>query len=293
MPRRPADRPPRRLHRRPYADESYRRDGAGRPAPGTPGWIRSVVGGLVLLLLADVALGSLLVRLDRADSETALDGPVFGFDPAAQEALAEQPGSAELIHDLEQVAIGVPDAFLGWRFDDEFSYHSEQLNISEGVRETRRPSGSGSGDPVEVWLFGGSTLYGSGQADGATIPSDLVALAEADGLAVQATNFGRPAYANWQEVQLLEQQLADGTRPHPDVVVFYDGFNDLTLQTQFGVHDQPIHLFSETTGLTAPPTGPTVARTVRSWWADHSATALAVGRIRGCSRTSRPSGWPT
>jgi len=267
----------RSLPSRQYGDERYRQAAAGGSgAIGTPRWIRGVVGGLALLLLADVVVGSLLARLDRDDSET-IDGPIFGFDPVAQEALANQPGAGELMSQLEGAGLGNSDPFIGWRFGAGVITKSEFVNVVDGARESR--ASALDGPAREVWFFGGSTLYGSGQSDEATIPSAIVALFDAQGIAINATNFGHPAYAQWQQVQLLEAELSAGTRTAPDVVVFYDGFNDLTLQTQFGVHDEPTHLFF---GVANPATtsSPTVAQTVRSWWADHSAAAVAAGRVR-------------
>jgi hypothetical protein len=291
----------RSLPERPFGDERYRARAAavatGGAAPvGTPRWIRGLVGGIAIALVADVALGSSLVWLDRVvlegDDATALDGPVFGFDPAAQEALATQDRGEELMRELDQVGIGRPDPFIGWRFGPGVTHTSELVNVVDGVRATAAPPGD-AGDErgdglrsVEAWFFGGSTMYGSGQRDTATIPSVLVEQLAADGIALHATNLGHPAYADWQQVQLLEAELTAGTRPPPELVVFYDGFNDLTLQTQFGVHDEPTHLFFDpirgqptTAGATGDDQDASVAATVRSWWADHSAVALGIGRV--------------
>ena len=265
----------RTLDRRQFADEAYRRRAAGADTHvGSPRWIRAAVGGLVLVLLADVALGSLFVRLDRDDPVTP-DGPIFGFDPAAQEALATQPRSNELMTDLTRAGIGDPDPFIGWRFGPGVTHESELVSVVDGRRTTTATGVTG--DAVDVWFFGGSTMYGSGQSDDATIPSALVRLADDDDIALDATNYGHPAYAQWQQVQLLEAELTSGAEI-PDLVVFYDGFNDLTLQTQFGVHDEPTHLFFGTP--TEAAATPSVASIGRTWWADHSAAALAVGRVR-------------
>jgi len=267
----------RTLHQRQYADEGYRRRAAGHETrPGSPRWIRGAVGGLALLLLADVALGSAIVRLDR-DDPTPLSGPIFGFDPLEQEALRDQAGARELMAELSQVGIGKPDPFTGWRFVPGITHESETVNVVDRLRATLATPIEGAA--IEVWMFGGSTLYGSGQSDDATIPSELVRLAAADDVAINVTNFGHPAYAQWQQVQLLIAELTAGTKALPDVVVFYDGFNDLTLQTQRGVHQEPTHLFFDTpTAVLASESS--VASTVRTWWADHSATSLAVGRVR-------------
>ena len=267
----------RSLHQRPYTDEKYRHPSSANVArPGSLRWIRGLLGGLVLLLTADIAFGSLLSSFDSDDTSPADDHVVFGFEPTAQEALRIQPGSDELMSHLTRAGIGNLDPFTGWRFGPGVTYESSVVNIVDGVRQTRVPAVDG--ERAEVWFFGGSTLYGSGQSDMATIPSVLVALLDDADVPINAVNFGHPAYANWQQVQLLAQELSAGTRPPPDVVVFYDGFNDLTLQTHFGVHEAPTHLFF---GIPQeePAADDSVAATIRAWWADHSAVALAAGRV--------------
>ncbi len=78
---------------------------------------------------------------------------------------------------------------------------------------------------TDVWMFGGSTLYGSGVPDGATIPSLLSTdLNKLPNHCVAITNFGTEAYNSNQELLLLLEQLKAGRRP--DVVLFYDGVND-------------------------------------------------------------------
>lgn len=272
-------RPPRKreLHQRPYTDEKYRHPPtAGAARPGSLRWIRGLLGGLVLLLLADIALGSLLSLFDSDDTSPAGDHVASGFEPTSQEALRTQDGSVELMSHLTRAGLGNIDPFTGWRFGKGTTYESSVVNIVDGVRQTRMSAVDG--ERAEVWFFGGSTLYGSGQSDMATIPSVLVALLDDAEVPVNAVNFGHPAYGNWQQVQLLAQELSAGTRPPPDVVVFYDGFNDLALQTHLGVHEAPTHLF-----FGIPQEGSavdeSVVATVRSWWADHSAVALAAARV--------------
>jgi lysophospholipase L1-like esterase len=75
-----------------------------------------------------------------------------------------------------------------------------------------------------LWMFGGSTLYGTGVPDWATIPSLLSKELDAGARCVTITNFGTEGYNTNQELILLIEQLKVGRRP--DVVIFYDGVND-------------------------------------------------------------------
>jgi lysophospholipase L1-like esterase len=78
---------------------------------------------------------------------------------------------------------------------------------------------------VEVWMFGGSTLYGTGVPDWATISSYLSRdLNSAKTACMVVRNFGVEGYVTNQEVILLMEQLKAGGRP--GMVIFYDGVND-------------------------------------------------------------------
>lgn len=110
----------------------------------------------------------------------------------------------------------------------------DHIDSDDGVRR----SFSAAAPAAEVWFFGGSALWGVGQRDDHTIPSEVVRLAEAARTPIRAVNFGQPGYTSWQEVLLFEQQLA--VRPTPDFVVFYDGADDMAVQIE-GATSRPSH----------------------------------------------------
>ena len=95
------------------------------------------------------------------------------------------------------------------------------MNVRRGIRRSYEPAGAQGRDAVKIFFFGGSTMFGMFQRDAHTIPSEFARLAEADGIPVRAINFGRLAYANWQEMLLLEKLVSRGREP--DLAVFYDG----------------------------------------------------------------------
>ena len=82
-------------------------------------------------------------------------------------------------------------------------------------------------------------MFGVGQRDEHTIPSEVARLAEDDGVALEVHNYGLPGWVAWQEVQYLERLLARGERY--DLAVFYDGFNELLVQGT-GYSADPTHL---------------------------------------------------
>jgi hypothetical protein len=95
------------------------------------------------------------------------------------------------------------------------------VNVVDGRRRTLEVR-----DPERtVWMFGGSTTYGTGQRDEHTIASDLVRLARSDGVRLRVLNFGCPGKVNWAETLQFEHLLRSGRRP-PDAAIFFDGINE-------------------------------------------------------------------
>ena len=103
---------------------------------------------------------------------------------------------------------------------------SSYVNIVDGHRVTWR-SPACDCRRLRVWMFGGSTMFGVGQRDGDTIASQFSRLAWSDRRwAVDVVNFGVHGDVLWNEGRRLEVALASDAE-RPDLVVFYDGFNDL------------------------------------------------------------------
>ena len=105
-------------------------------------------------------------------------------------------------------------SFIGWR-PMPFSGESITIN-SDSHRASTNQSKSDS-----VWFFGGSTMWGFGVSDSATIPSYY---AEQSGNKVY--NFGEQGYTSRQSLAALYNQLLEGEHI-PSRVIFYDGYNDV------------------------------------------------------------------
>ena len=136
-------------------------------------------------------------------------------------AMVESPWWAEAIPaEMAAFERGQASAFTGIDLAD---VRSEFTNVVDGHRVTWRPPAP----PVAtVWFFGGSTVFGLGQRDDHTIPSEFAQAAWAAGLPVDVVNFGVHGDVHWMEANRLREALASGLPP-PDLVVFYDGWNDL------------------------------------------------------------------
>jgi len=112
------------------------------------------------------------------------------------------------------------------------------INVDQrGRRRTVQPR-SCDRDPDEIFLFGGSTMFGSYQRDDATIPSLVTKeLSETAPCQFKAVNFGETGYVFTQEVIELMLQLRSGARLR--LVVFYDGINDVAAAAQAGMAGIP------------------------------------------------------
>lgn len=111
-------------------------------------------------------------------------------------------------------------------------WHSKYINNDPGVngiwRRTINPPSCEPSKKVSIWIFGGSTMYGTAVPDWATIPSYLSQeLNTSSKRCAVVSNFGVEGYVTDQEVILLAEQLRRGN--YPDIVIFYDGINDASL----------------------------------------------------------------
>lgn len=144
----------------------------------------------------------------------------------------------------------------------------------EGARRRSYEAPGLPEDAPEVWFLGGAALWGVGQRDDHTVPSEVARLAEAARTPIRAVNLGQPGYTSWQSALLLEQELA--VRPAPDLVVFYDGADDVAAQVERPSED-PTHYNVD--GVTAALVGRDSARDqAEDWWEDYRETSV-VNRL--------------
>ena len=114
--------------------------------------------------------------------------------------------------------------YVYWR---KKPYRGQYINVdSSGLRITPGPASpdQGAGRALKIFMFGGSTLWGTGARDAFTIPAMVASDLRRSGLRVEVSNFGQSGYVSTQSLVALLLELRAGRRP--DVVVFYDGIND-------------------------------------------------------------------
>lgn len=107
--------------------------------------------------------------------------------------------------------------YIGWR---RAEFHGETITIDrDGYRRHDGISGS-SFQKSSIWMFGGSTLWGTGVSDSFTIPAYLQQYAT-----MPAFNFGESGHTAHQNLNLLIKAYLMGGRP--EHVFFYSGVNDV------------------------------------------------------------------
>lgn len=115
-------------------------------------------------------------------------------------------------------------SYVYWR---RMPYEGNHINIdSLGYRHTTNPIEREDAN-LEVFVFGGSTVWGSGARDPYTIPSHMSRqLNDVEGIDAYVVNLGE---SGWVSTQGLVQLVLEIRRGHiPDVAVFYDGVNEVT-----------------------------------------------------------------
>jgi len=132
-----------------------------------------------------------------------------------------------------RVVCGRYAPFVIWRANPLLNCDS--ITISEdGYRLTPGASPSRDGDAFKIFMLGGSAMWGSCVSDSCTIAAylqrDLEVLIDRP---VAVYNLAQKAYSSTQELIELTLQLRNGNIP--DLVIFYDGFNDVCCSYESGI----------------------------------------------------------
>jgi lysophospholipase L1-like esterase len=205
---------------------SFQADGpVRRRAP-----LRFVLVLLAALLLVDLGLG-LAARAAGLDGGptaelTAIRQRIGAMEDAP--AFADVPWREEYFDDLLDKSTDPSSLdFVAFGLLRNGGYESRYVNTEDGRRRSYTQADPPEGDVLRIAFFGGSTMFGEGQRDDHTIPSEVARLAEEEGLAVEVLNYGTQGYVSWQDALLFESVLAT---EDIDLAVFYDGINDVGIQ---------------------------------------------------------------
>lgn len=141
------------------------------------------------------------------------------------------PARSATLHIISKLtSTGPPEQYTyePWIMFRLSDYRSDNININ-GFERKSDPSTfikGGSPDTIDIFFFGGNTMFGENLADSQTISSSFVKAYQNENppVSIRVKNFGIPHFYSKQELMLLTSLLFKGDRP--DVVIFLDGMND-------------------------------------------------------------------
>lgn len=153
-----------------------------------------------------------------------------GPDPAVQMQLEtssfrDKPWARDFFEDQEKLHEATKRfaPYVAWEGRE---FDGTVLHVEPGgIRRTWNPPSFESGAPKEIFVFGGSTVWGTGVRDEGTLPSQLSKLLNRQSAKYRVTNFGQEGYSSTQELIKLMLLLKEERRP--DFVIFYDGYNNV------------------------------------------------------------------
>ncbi len=185
-----------------------------------------------IFALIGVSAAALLAAEVAGRAAAAIDARYF--DPPANRTLVDDDVRSrlpayegvdydprQLLAEVRKSDRAVYQPYTMWR---RRPYRGTYTTIDvEGIRRTT--GNSPSDDSIQVWMFGGSAVWGVGAPDHETIPSRLASLLNREfGIDATVRNLGERGFVSTQEVIYLMRELQSGGRP--DIVIFYDGVND-------------------------------------------------------------------
>lgn len=185
--------------------------------------------GITLVLIALIEFG----YRGQASIRRALAGPVIAPlvpEPPSPFEQTEWAADYWVGHEAEEAVRWEPYVYLRnptfkapFATVDSLGHRVTPQRTSLGVR------------PVRIFFLGGSTTFGWYQRAEYTIPAEAARRLQAElgeNVSVEVTNFGVPGQTFTQEIIRLQLELRAGNRP--DVVLFYDGINDVMATVQNG-----------------------------------------------------------
>jgi len=197
---------------------------------------------MLLFVLVNLIADAVLDARKHFEKRAAAQGTPWAYRGFHESLTAVHPGMtkeqiSKLIAETRKLTQGY-DIYTQFKEDP---CAGEYVNVDpRGFRPIRNqkpwppPHGGGT-----VFIFGGSTTFGYGVADESTIASHFQELLTSRyGVSASVYNFGRGSYFSVQERLLFEKLLLSGFVPN--MAIFIDGLNDLTLYEGEPAHSRDL-----------------------------------------------------
>lgn len=193
-----------------------------------------VLNTVVLLAALELAAAVLLQRRSKPNIPQDLFGQGAGGTPVQSGREAQlpyyraQPWGAQYWRELPMVAARY-HPYVAWR---RAPFAGQTITVDEGGYRTT-PGADCHPGSYKVFALGGSTMWGYGSPDWATIPAYLQAgLSKRLARPVCVVNLGELGFNSTQDLIELITQLQAGNVP--DLAIFYQGINDVWTAYQNG-----------------------------------------------------------
>jgi lysophospholipase L1-like esterase len=194
---------------------------------------------LIILLLLEIGLGIFYSYHDESgidgNTERIIATGLYEGDGLDDESVKEIFRELRA-QDMEW------EPYLHYRFKPMNGKHN--TIYENGRRKTANPSLKDSATALKIFCFGGSTMYSSGSRDEYTIPSELSKLIQTNfpDQNVEVTNFGCHGYTRATENIQLQRELTKNNIP--DIVIFYDGVNEIISAHQNNEAGSPTNAYN-------------------------------------------------
>lgn len=183
-------------------------------------WIST---GITVSVLAVLAL--LYVVDSRLLAQSGLINQLRGWADYRELVLFGGETDAEVSQAYWRELGSLDPKWLPYLYSRLEGHTGDYINVSsQGLRKTARFVEDGA-PAIDIFVFGGSTVWGDGARDDYTIPSHMARLLHEAGIPARVTNFGQIASVSTQDLISFQIQLAKGNVP--ELAVFYQGFNDI------------------------------------------------------------------
>src|SRR5688500_3063448 len=147
-----------------------------------------------------------------------------------------RPDSAEAVNKkiAEEVIRSNKFVYESWIEYRNGDFKGNYMNMAGAMRKSSPDAyiNTKSQDTLDIYFFGGSTMFGFNVLDYETIPSQFVQLYKEkfpEGKSIRVFNYATPTFYSYQELIMLSNLIYNGHRPK--YLVFLDGLNDFWFAT--------------------------------------------------------------
>jgi lysophospholipase L1-like esterase len=185
----------------------------------------AVTTSVSLCVLLLVELAGWLQKPDRYENPPAVTADAW----ISSDALA--PGDTVWMKEfVDEFCRSYTAHWTSYVYFKRNPFSGKHINVdTNGVRHTTQFAlrKTSEARPMRVFLIGGSTMWGTGARDSGTIASALSRTIASDTTfgSTEVLNLGESGYVSTQSVIRLELELRKGNVP--DIVILYDGVNDV------------------------------------------------------------------